>query len=83
MLPGNLQKRYIDLYFTTATVKGWKHLLKPDKYKKIITDSLEFLSLESSIRVYAFVVMPNHFHLIWQMIGDKPFSNTQLRFMKL
>ena len=21
-------------YFTTATVKGWKHLLKPDKYKR-------------------------------------------------
>ena len=27
---------YADLYFTTATIKGWKHLLKPDKYKMIV-----------------------------------------------
>ena len=46
MYPGNLYGRYSDLYFTTATVKGWKHLLKPDKYKKIITDSFEFLVKE-------------------------------------
>ncbi|MCB0523459.1 MAG: hypothetical protein KDC86_02960 [Saprospiraceae bacterium] len=82
MLPGNLQSQYTDLYFTTATVKNWRHLLTPDKYKKIITDSLAFLSEESIVRVYAFVIMPNHFHLIWQMIGDKTFSNTRLRFMK-
>ena len=43
MLPGNRQYRYTDLYFTTATVKGWKHLLRPDKYKNIITDSLGYL----------------------------------------
>ena len=40
MLPGNLQYRYIDLYFTTATIIGWKHLLKQDKYKQVIVDSL-------------------------------------------
>jgi len=30
---------YTDKYITTATIKGWKHLLKPDKYKVIVTDS--------------------------------------------
>lgn len=82
MLPGNLQYRYIDLFFTTATIKGWKHLLRPDKYKKIITDSLAFLVKEKCVKVYAFVIMPNHFHLIWQMIGDQSLSKVQLRFMK-
>ncbi len=82
MHPGSLQHRYIDLYFTTATVKGWKHLLRPDKYKKIITDSLEFLSLEKNVRVFAFVIMPNHFHLIWQLVGDQSLSKLQLRMMK-
>jgi len=82
MLPGNLQYRYTDLYFTTATIKGWKHLLRPNKYKTIITNSLDFLVKEQSIRVYAFVIMPNHFHLIWQMIADQSLPKIQLRFMK-
>ena len=82
MIPGNLQYRYADLYFTTGTVKGWKHLLKPDKYKTIITDSLYFLAQEQTVRVYAFVIMPNHFHLIWQLIGEQSLPKVQLRFMK-
>jgi hypothetical protein len=35
---------YFELYFTTATIKDWKWLLKPDKYKKIITDSFAYLA---------------------------------------
>ena len=34
---------YFELYFTTATIKDWKWLLKPDKYKEIITDSFAYL----------------------------------------
>lgn len=82
MYPGNLQFRYTDLFFTTATVKNWKHLLKPDKYKRIITDSLQFLSEEDTVRVYAFVIMPNHLHLIWQLIGNQDLPLVQLRFLK-
>ncbi len=41
MYPGNLQQRYTALHFTTATVRGWNHLLHPDKYKHIIADSLD------------------------------------------
>ncbi len=82
MLPGNLQHRYTDLFFTTATVKGWKPLLNQDKYKLIITNSLTFLAKEQCVRIYAFVIMPNHFHLIWQLIGEQSLSKVQLRLMK-
>ena len=82
MYPGNFHYIYTDLYFTTATIKNWKHLLKPDKYKTIITDSLGYLVKEQTVRVHAFVIMPNHFHLIWQMISDQSLSKVQLRFMK-
>jgi hypothetical protein len=34
---------YFELYFTTATIKDRKWLLKPDKYKEIITDSFAYL----------------------------------------
>ena len=55
-------------YFTTSTINGWKHLLKPDKYKDIITGSLKFLSDKKLIKVYAFVIMPNHIHLVWELL---------------
>ena len=82
MYPGNLAGRYTDLYFTTATVKGWKHLLKPDKYKKIITDSFEFLVKEQTVWLYAFVIMPNHFHWVWQLRSEQTLARVQLRLMK-
>ena len=55
-------------YFTTSTINGWKRLLKPDKYKDIITGSLKFLADKDLIKVYAFVIMPNHIHLIWELL---------------
>ncbi|HJP62561.1 MAG TPA: hypothetical protein VJ844_03925 [Mucilaginibacter sp.] len=36
MTPGHI-------YFYTATILEWKHLLKPDKFKQIILDSLVHL----------------------------------------
>jgi len=53
--------------FFTATILNWKKLLKPDKYKQVITDSLQFLVENNRVIVYGFVIMPNHVHIIWQM----------------
>lgn len=36
-------------YFT-ATILEWKHLLKPDKYKDVIIDSLKFLVKRKTCR---------------------------------
>ena len=55
-------------YFWTDTIYDWKHLLKEDIIKDIIIGSLQFLSEKKLIEVYGFVIMPNHVHLIWQML---------------
>ena len=73
---------YTDLYFSTATIKGWKHLLKPDKYKTIITNSMTFLAEEGSVWFYAFVIMPNHIHWVWQLRGETILSSVQQRMLK-
>lgn len=57
----------LEVYFWTTTVKEWKYLLKQDKYKQQIIDSLKELVDKQLINVYAFVVMPNHVHLIWEL----------------
>ena len=60
---------YITEYpqFFTATILKWQKLLKPDKYKDIVIDSFRFLVADKRIKMYAFTIMSNHLHLIWQM----------------
>lgn len=57
------------VYFYTATIVEWKHLLKEDEYKEIIIQTLKYLSEQQVIKVYAFVIMPNHIHLKWHIIA--------------
>jgi len=68
--------------FFTLTIFQWKHLLKDDAYKQIIINSLLFLKKEGSIAVNAFVIMPNHLHLIWQIQDGYKANKIQLRFQK-
>ena len=68
--------------FLTVTCLEWKHLLVEDKYKDIVTESLTYLAIAKRIYVYGFVIMPNHFHVIWQMVGDNKKSEVQRDFLK-
>lgn len=64
------RKSYLEIgeiYFWTATINSWQSLLKPEKYKTVVLDSLAHLSSEGYIDVFAFVIMPNHIHLIWRI----------------
>ncbi|WP_448702800.1 transposase [Mucilaginibacter sp. AW1-3] len=68
--------------FFTATILNWQNLLVEDSFKDILIDSLLFLKNEGSIVIYAFVIMPNHLHLIWQIQDGYKRENIQLRFLK-
>ncbi len=58
--------KHIYPQFFTATIKDWKLLLKPSKYKDVIIQKLKGLVDENKITLYAFCIMDNHIHLIWQ-----------------
>ena len=65
----NKRKSYIEIgevFFWTATINQWQKLLGEDIYKDVIIDSLKYLSNAGKIDVFAFVIMPNHIHLIWR-----------------
>ncbi|MCW3128196.1 MAG: hypothetical protein JWO03_3854 [Bacteroidetes bacterium] len=68
--------------FFTATILEWKLLLKPNAYKEVITDSLAFLVKKQRIRIYGFVIMPNHIHLIWQISETLKREDVQRDFLK-
>lgn len=69
-------------HFFTATILEWKPLLKPDKFKDIITRSLEYLVADKRLIVYGFVIMSNPIHLIWQLEDRYAFGDVQHSFMK-
>jgi len=69
MLP-HTRKSFLDIglvYFWTATINEWKHLLDDDTCKQIIIDSLLHLKERKLIHVLGYVIMPNHIHLIWKL----------------
>ena len=68
--------------FFTATNLEWKHLLREDKYKEIIIDSFRFLVKNNRVKIYSFVIMPNHLHLIWQMQPGHERKHVQRDFLK-
>ena len=68
--------------FFTASIKGFYKLLQQDKYKDVIINSLKFLVEKKRIKLYAFCIMPDHIHLIWQMQPLTLQKDVQRDFMK-
>jgi REP-associated tyrosine transposase len=72
--------------FLTITCLEWKHVLTEDRFKDIVVDSLSFLAKANRIAIYAFVPiaigMSNHFHLIWQILGEHRRDDVQRDFLK-
>lgn len=79
------RKSYIEIgeiFFWTATINSWQRLLQEDRYKQVIINSLEYLSSKEKIDVYAFVIMPNHIHLIWKTKDKNGKETAQGSFLK-
>ena len=70
------------IYFWTTTINNWNTLLFDNRFKNIITDSLRYLSDTGCIDVFAFVIMPNHIHLIWRINKLNGKETPQASFQK-
>ena len=57
-----------EVYFWTITIKEWVHLLQDDKYKMIVIESLKWLCEKELVRIYGYIIMPNHIHLLWEQL---------------
>lgn len=68
--------------FFTATNLDWKFLLANKANKEIIIQSLQYLVKTHAIRLHAFVIMSNHFHLVWQPMPGHSYQHIHFRFMK-
>jgi REP element-mobilizing transposase RayT len=51
-------------YFLTSTVVGWASVFTSHRYFDILIDALAYCREQKQLRLYSYVLMPNHFHLI-------------------
>lgn len=77
-----MDKIFFHPEFVTATIYNWQHLLKSTENKEIICSSLKFLVDDNRIILYAYCIMDNHIHLIWQVKGKWKSSDVKRDFLK-
>lgn len=85
MPESDIRKSHIEsnqLYFWTATINGWKHLLADDKMKMEIIASLQWSKRQNLIELYAYVIMPNHLHFVWSVLGRNGKESPQGSLLK-
>jgi REP element-mobilizing transposase RayT len=63
-------------YYVTFTVVDWLPIFINPEPTKIINDCLRFCISTKFLRVYAYVIMPNHLHMV---VFDARFDNTRLQ----
>lgn len=56
-------------YFYTDTIHEFRHLLTNDELKMVCINSWKYLVDHNLVKIYAYVIMPNHIHLLWKMLS--------------
>ena len=68
--------------FTKVTCLEWKPVLASDREKEVIIESMRFLVENNRVKIFAFVLMNNHMHLIWQRAANHRRADVQRDFLK-
>ena len=63
------------VYFVTFTIIDWLPVFINPEPTQIIVDSLPYCIREKGLRISAYVIMPNHLHMI---VFDEKFDNERL-----
>ena len=68
--------------FITVTNLSWLPILHNNFHKQILQEAINKRVDEQKLTVFAFVIMPNHFHAIWQLHDGVDKSNFQRDLLK-
>ena len=63
------------LYYLTLTVVGWIDIFSRKKFRDTIIESLKYCQEKKGLKVYAYVIMTNHIHLIVSADGEHDLSS--------
>ena len=59
------------VYFVTATIVDWVDVFTRNEYRDILMDSFHFCQQYQGLKIYGWVLMTNHFHLIGSTTDEK------------
>ena len=62
--------------FVTFTIIDWLSIFINPEPTQILMDSMRYCVREKGLRINAYVIMPNHLHMI---VFDRMFDNTRLQ----
>jgi len=72
---------YQNVYYSTFTIYRWQNLFEAEENIEIIIEALTFLSNSQRWLLYAFVIMPNHVHLFYQVLDPHLNENIKHSFL--
>lgn len=59
-------------YFVSFAVVDWLDVFTRNEYKDILLDSLSFCQKNKGMEIYAWCIMTNHVHLVFQSMEGQP-----------
>src|SRR5688500_12720581 len=68
--------------FFTATNLNWLPLMATNHHKQILVEALRHRTDLGQLTINAFVIMPNHFHIIWRIHDEIDRGAFQRELMK-
>jgi putative transposase len=57
-----------NIYFFTATILNWQYALADDNRKQFLVDTCKYLVRNNRMKIFGFVIMPNHIHILLQSL---------------
>ena len=70
------------LYFTTSTVIDWVDIFTRASYRHIVVDSLAYCQKAKGLKIYAWVLMSNHLHMVVSTEGEQTIGDILRDFKK-
>jgi REP element-mobilizing transposase RayT len=71
-----------NFYFVTTKAVDYLHVFQRDAIKRIILDAFDCFRLRKRLKLYCFVIMPNHIHFIGQFAKDDPLADVMRDFKR-
>ncbi|MFO7850851.1 MAG: REP-associated tyrosine transposase [Bacteroidota bacterium] len=62
-------------YFVTSSIVSWIKIFNDEKIISILIDSIIYCQLNKGLEIYAYVIMPDHSHMVCRSISDNSLSD--------
>ena len=70
------------VYFSTCSIMRWLPVFNSPEYFAVIIDSLKYCQANKGLKLMAYVIMPDHLHMVTSSEEDKSLSDIMRDFKR-